>query len=126
MAMMFATNIPPIKGYRYERLVPDTIDIADYAESFVATLTATATGEYSRSSATGSMPLSCVSMIPARWNWGALADSLQSVLLLRDVTGSELNLNIDRVWIQALVDAMGSDRLWYSPLVGDAGGDGET
>lgn len=124
--MMFATNIPPIKGYRYERLVPDTIDIADYAESFVATLTATATGEYSRSSATGSMPLSCVSMIPARWNWGALADSLQSVLLLRDVTGSELNLNIDRVWIQALVDAMGSDRLWYSPLVGDAGGHGET
>jgi hypothetical protein len=120
----FNREVPDVElnlwsGRRYEQLVPDTLDIADRAALGIHAITGIADPEMD-------------------YEWYFLADFyrkppvlthtvdtincqykvMEALPLLRLITGSELNLQVDQRWMEVALQLIGPDGLAYWPVEG--------
>lgn len=115
-----APSVEPItyRGQSYNDLIPDTLDIAERAELAVHGLTGPLDPAYDYELywATKLMhnpPL----MYHDSSDWCGLK-FVESLALLRSVTGSDLNRQVDAAWMQVQLKSLGPDGLPYIPLEG--------
>jgi hypothetical protein len=112
--------IPPYAGTYYEDTVPDTLDIAERAKLGIHVLTSITDPDadyeifwlvdFSRNP-----PV----MLHDFNDWVTNCEGLMEALpLLRMATGSNLNDNVDPVWMTSLLRSIGPDGLVYIPLSG--------
>jgi hypothetical protein len=112
-------EMPAYEGERYERLVPDTLDVAERAGYGVRFLTNMADPEadyeiYFQITLDRNPPV-------MRHDWhGANVQPkfLEALPLLRTMTGSDLSSDVDRGWAEALLHMQGEDGFIYTPVVG--------
>ena len=112
-------EMPPYEGERYERMVPDTLDVADRADRAIRLVT--------------SMPDPDADYEIYQWvnldrnppvmrhdfNGGPVQPKfLEALPLLRHITGNRLNTEVDRVWMESVLRMQGEDGLLYMPVVG--------
>lgn len=113
-------EIPPYRGTRYEDRVPDTLDIAERAKLGMNCLTGITDPkadceiyfgvEFFRNPPVMSHDFS---------DWCQNVEGMmESLPLLRMATGSDLNSNVDRVWMESLLKSVGPDGLVYYPFNG--------
>jgi hypothetical protein len=113
-------EIPPYRGQRYMDNVPDTLDLAKRAKLAINALTSITDpsmdfevfwfGNFYRN------PPVLMHDFNDRVQ---LAKGLQEALpLLRSLTGSSLNDQVDPVWVTTLLKSIGPDGLIYIPLEG--------
>jgi len=115
-----AFEIEPPRGVHYEDRVPDTLDIAERAKLCINCLT-----EITDPSADYEIywfadfyrnpPV----MVHDYSDWCQNVEGMvESLALLRIASGSNLNSNVDRVWMETLLKSVGPDGLVYVPLNG--------
>jgi hypothetical protein len=113
-------EIPPYRGTRYEDRVPDTLDIAERAKLGINCLTGITDPkadceiyfgvEFFRNPPVMGHDFS---------DWCRNVEGMmESLPLLRIATGSDLNSNVDRIWMESLLKSVGPDGLVYYPLNG--------
>src|SRR5215467_3832004 len=113
-------DIPPYSGELYEDTVPDTLDLAERAKLALraATSITDPDAEYEIY-----MWVDFFRNPPVmRHDFSDLALVAEGIMegmpLLRLVTGSDLNSNIDQAWMNSLLKSIGPDGLYYMPLGG--------
>lgn len=110
-------RLPAYKGEQYEALVPDTLDLQERARLTIHSLTETTD------------PLADYELYPhVRFNsnppvmmhswWPLLAKHQEGVLLMRLISGSQQNLEVERRWMEVALKSQGPDGLIYTPLRG--------
>lgn len=112
-------ELPAYEGERYEAMVPDTLDIAERARLAVHGLTEPTN------------PLADYevywivffrtnppSMMQNCWQGHTVPKFMLAVSLMRIVSGSEQNLNIDLRWMEVALKSQGPDGLIYTPVRG--------
>jgi hypothetical protein len=113
-------EIPPYLGQRYEDRVPDTLDIAERGKLGVHVLTSITDPEadyeiFWYTNFFRDPPV----MRHDFSDWVQNVEGLQEALpLLRVATGSDLNGQVDPVWMSTLLKSVGPDGLVYLPLKG--------
>lgn len=113
-------DIPAYRGLSYEDRIPDTLDIASRAELAIHAMTAISDPKldaevYWFADFFRNPP----AMIHDFNDWVLVAEGLmEAVPLLRIVTGSRLNDNVDPVWMKVALQCIGEDGLFYNPLEG--------
>ena len=113
-----AFAMPPYTGERYEALVPDTLDIQERAGLAVNVLT-----EAVDPQADYEMYFSvAMNRNPALMchNGSSICQAkfMESLPLMRMVSGSELNPEVDQIWMEAALRNLGPDGMYYYPLGG--------
>jgi len=109
----------PYEGERYEATVPDTLDLAERARLAVNALTETTnpSADYelyntvSFSSNPPSMAMHC-------WYPTLLPKFMWALSMMRLMSGSEQNLQVDRSWLEVALKMQGPDGLIYAPIKG--------
>ena len=103
-------QIPALEGQRYERLVPDTLDIQERASLAIRRPTDPECDYdiYAQVDFFRNPPVM----------WHGVGDSCESkfmeaVLLLRIASGSDLNFQVEQGWMRAVLDSVGPDGLLY-------------
>ena len=110
-------DIPPYKGTSYESWIPDTLDLAERAELAINGLTG---------------PTDPEADYEAYWQvnffrnppimWHDIDDVqpkfMEALPLLRIITGSQYNNQVDFAWMTTLLRSIGPDGLIYMPLIG--------
>ena len=110
-------DIPPYKGTSYETWIPDTLDLAERAELAINGLTG---------------PTDPEADYEAYWQvnffrnppimWHDIDDVqpkfMEALPLLRIITGSQYNNQVDHAWMSTLLRSIGPDGLIYMPLIG--------
>lgn len=114
-----AATVPPYRGERYEALVPDTFDVAERARQVINPLTEATDAGADRE--IYFMGVFCVK--PALLCHGVSDANVQpkfqlTVPLLRMISGSEQNLQVEADWLTRLRRCIGPDGLFYLPLRG--------
>ncbi len=113
-------EIPPYRGASYEDTVPDTLDIAERARLGINCLTRITDPnadceiyffvDFHRNPPVMAHDFS---------DWCQNVEGmLESLPLLRIASGSDLNDNVDKVWMESLLKSIGPDGLVYYPLNG--------
>ncbi len=113
-------EIPPYRGERYEDSIPDTLDIAHRAELAINALTGItdADAEYEVYWQAELFRNPAV-MMHDHNDWVQSVEGFMEALpLLRVATGSDLNAQVDPVWMQVLLKSIGPDGLIYEILDG--------
>jgi hypothetical protein len=115
-----AFEIPPYSGRRYEDWVPDTLDIAERARLGVHCLTAITDPSADHEIFwTAHFDQNPPVMVHDFNDWVQNVEGmLESLPLLRMASGSDEGSNVDRVWMETLLKAVGPDGLIYVPLNG--------
>jgi len=114
-------EIPPYRGTSYEDTVPDTLDIAERAQLAIHCVTSIAdpradyeifqTAQFFRNP-----PVMVHDFNDSDFNGEGMIEGLP---LLRILTGSTLNEDVDRVWMETLLKCIGPDGLlYYLPFQG--------
>ena len=110
-------DIPPYKGTSYESWIPDTLDLAERADLAINGLTG---------------PTDPEADYEAYWQvnffrnppimWHDIDDVqpkfMEALPLLRIITGSQYNNQVDFAWMTTLLRSIGPDGLIYMPLIG--------
>ena len=115
-----AFEIPPYHGEQYEDRVPDTLDIAERAKLGINCLTGITDPEadheiYWYANFFRNPPV----MMHDYNDWCQNVEGLtESLPLLRIASGSDQNGNVDRFWMEALLQSVGPDGLIYYPFGG--------
>ncbi|MDD9985709.1 MAG: hypothetical protein OXQ31_05530 [Spirochaetaceae bacterium] len=114
-----AATVPPYRGERYEALVPDTFDVAERARQVINPLTEATDAGADRE--IYFMGVLCVK--PALLCHGVSDANVQpkfqlTVPLMRMISGSEQNLQVEADWLTRLRRCIGPDGLFYLPLRG--------
>ncbi|MFA5058880.1 MAG: hypothetical protein WC485_12255, partial [Opitutaceae bacterium] len=105
-------------GESYNDLVPDTLDIAERAELAVNGLTGPLDPAYDDELYFQARLIHNPPVMLHDWfDWYGLK-FCESLSLLRSVTGSTLNRDVDSVWLQVLLKSTGPDGLLYLPMEG--------
>jgi hypothetical protein len=113
-------EIPPYRGTRYEDQVPDTLDIAERSKLGINCLTGITDPNADReiywyADFFRNPPV----MLHDYNDWCLPVEGISEALpLLRIATGSDLNGDVDRVWMETLLKSIGPDGLYYVPLKG--------
>jgi hypothetical protein len=113
-------EIPPYRGQSYEDRIPDTLDIAEQAKLAIHAVTSIADpiaddeifwlADFSRNP-----PV----LVHNFNDWVQNQEGLMEALpLLRLATGSDLNAQVDPVWMSTTLKSIGPDGLFYYPLNG--------
>ena len=109
---------PPYTGERYEARVPDTLDLQERAALAVNVLTQSMDPEadyemHFTVDLNRNPPLMC-------HNGSSMCQSKfkESLPLMRIVSGSELNLEVDRSWMETALRSLAPDGTYYYPLRG--------
>ncbi len=111
-------QLPAYKGERYEVTVPDTLDLQERARLVIHAMTETTDplADYEPyyiinfRTNPPSMGHNC-------W-FHVLPKYLEGVLLMRLISGSEQNLDVERRWMEVALKSQGEDGLIYTPLQG--------
>ncbi len=117
-------EIPPYHGTSYEDTIPDTFDVAERAKLGINCLTGIADpdAEYEifwMADFFRNPPI----MYHDFSDWCQNVEGMiESLPLLRLATGSDLNNQVDRAWMETLLKSVGPDGLVYIPLNGRAWG----
>lgn len=114
-----AATVPPYRGKRYQALVPDTFDVAERARQVINPLTEATDAAADRE--IYFMGVFCVK--PALLCHGVSDANVQpkfqlTVPLMRMISGSEQNLQVEADWLTRLRRCIGPDGLFYLPLRG--------
>lgn len=115
-----AFDVPAYRGQSYEDTVPDSLDIAERAQLGINAVTRITDPDadyeiYMWVNAFHNPPI----MTHDFNDWCQLVEGIMEGLpLLRTATGSDLNADVDRAWMQALLKSVGPDGLVYVPLNG--------
>jgi len=112
-------EFPPYEGESYQALVPDTLDIAERADYAIHCLTNIVDPEadYEMWWA-GNLNRKPPVMYHSFHDLNIVGKFHEALPQLRTVTGSDLNLDVDQVWAEALLHMQGEDGLIYMPIVG--------
>ena len=108
--------IPPYQGERYEDLVPDTLDLAEMATLSLTCLTEATDPEWDYElywllDLFRNPPI----MLHDFSDWCQLK-FMESLPLLRIISGSEKNIQVDRAWTDMILKSIGPDGLFYMPM----------
>ena len=121
-------EIPPYRGARYEDRVPDTLDIAERAKLGINCLTGITDPKadyeiFWYANFFRNPPV----MVHDFSDWCQNVEGMmESLPLLRIASGSDLNSNVDRVWMETLLKSVGPDGLVYYPFKGTSLGPSES
>lgn len=111
-------QLPAYKGKRYEATVPDTLDLQERARLAIHAMTETTDSladyePYYLMYFRANPPL----MMHNWWSHN-LPKHQEAVLLMRLMSGSEQNLEVERRWMEVALKSQGEDGLIYIPLQG--------
>ena len=111
-------TMPGYDGNRYEVLTPDTLDLQERAALAINAMTSSTdpeadyeiywVGDFYRNPP----------VLIHNWNDIVQGKFLEALPLLRMVTGSDLSLDVDQAWAEALLRSIGPDGLYYIPTEG--------
>ena len=109
-------KIKPFTGERYEALVPDTLDLAERARLSVHGLTSPLDPNddydlYWTVNFKNTPPM--MAKLPAYHQLSLTSKFMEALPLMRLITGSELNSNVDPIWMNKILRMVGSDGLYY-------------
>ena len=112
-------ELPPYDGERYEALVPDTLDLQERARLAIHAMTEPTDPladhePYYLAYFRPNPPL----MKHNWWQGGTVAKFYEGVLLMRIISGSDQNLDVDRCWMETVLKSQGPDGLIYTPSQG--------
>ncbi|MFA5057087.1 MAG: hypothetical protein WC485_03155, partial [Opitutaceae bacterium] len=115
-----APSVEPIVygGQSYNDLIPGTLDIAERAELAINGLTGAADPACDYEIYFQAKLLHNPPVMFHDWNDWCAPKFWEALPLLRSVTGSNLNGNVDSVWTQAMLKMIGPDGLVYLPMEG--------
>ena len=111
-------EIPSYEGERYDDLIPDTLDVAEMAKLAIHGLTGPTDPEsdyelYFLVNFVRNPPV----MIHD-FGDGNQAKYMSPLVLNRLISGSDLNLHIERTLMEAYLKSIGPDGLYYKPMQG--------
>ena len=111
-------EVPPYRGERYEALVPDTLDLQERAALAINGLTGPTDPaadyeiyfivDFFQSPPVMTHDFSDVNVVKF----------MEALPLLRIITGSDLNSQVDRAWMESALRSIGPDGLHRTPLTG--------
>lgn len=111
-------NIPVYRGKRYEGIVPDTLDLQERAKLAVNGLTGptdpNADYEIYWWVRFGHNP----PVMSHDFNDHVQCKFLEALPLMRIISGSNLNLHIEKRWMEVALAMLGQDGMSYWPLIG--------
>lgn len=112
-------TLPPFKGEQYEASVPDTLDLAERARIAIHALTEVTNPEedfeiYNTNSFATNPP----SMEMHCWYPTLLPKFMWALSMMRTMSGSEQNTQVDQRWLEVALKMQGSDGLIYAPVKG--------
>ncbi len=112
-------RMPNVDGERYEVRVPDTLDLADRARIAINGLTETLDREHNHEQYflvryTADPPFMMHFCIG---DTGCTPKYAESLPMMRVMSGSDQNLNIEATFMSDLVDLLGEDGLYWVPRV---------
>lgn len=112
-------KLPPVNGKHYDATVPDTLELQDRAQLALHCMTETTDPEadYEPYYVTF-FNLDPPRMVHNSWHGSTLPKYIESVALMRVMTGSQQNADVDHRWVEATLKMQGSDGLLYSPAKG--------
>ena len=107
------------EGQRYEALVPDTLDVQERARLVIHCLTEATDPladyePYYMAHFRTNPPV----MVHSSWHGATLSKYLESVPLMRIVSGSDQNLHVEAKWMEVALKSQGPDGLIYTPTRG--------
>ena len=110
---------PPYEGERYEATVPDTLDLQERARLAVHNMTEATDPQadyepYYIILLRDNPPV----MLHTSWHGATLPMYPESVSLMRIMTGSQQNTEVDRRWMEVALKMQGPDGLVYTPIRG--------
>ncbi len=111
-------NIPAYEGESYSAIVPDTLDLQERAALAVNVLTSATDPEadyeqYVRVRFRQNPP-----MMQHDYSDQCLVKFMEALPLMRIITGSDLNTQVDRRWMEVALRRIGPDGIVYTPLRG--------
>ena len=109
----------PYRGERYDAMVPDTLDIQERARLAVHCMTEATDPSadyepYYVVHLRTNPPL----MVHSSWHGATLPKFMEAVPLMRIVSGSDQNLQVDEKWMEVALKSQGPDGLIYTPRRG--------
>ena len=112
-------DLPPYKGERYEADVPDTLELQERARLAIHCMTETTDPEadyepYYMVHFRDNPPM----MIHNSWHGSTLAKYMETVALMRIMSGSDQNSEVERRWMEVTLHMQGPDGLIYTPTKG--------
>ena len=111
-----AVALKPCEGETYTDSVPDTFDVAGRAELGINVLTrATNPAADYELYFEAKLARNPVTMDNS-WDDWCQGKFMEALPLLRTITGSRHNDNVDRVWQEVLLKSIGPDGLYYIPV----------
>ena len=111
-----AIPMKPHEGETYNDLIPDTLDIAERAELGINVLTRCTNPNADYELYFGvRFTQNPVAMVQ-NWDDWCQGKFMEALPLLRSVTGSSRNADVDRVWQKVVLKSIGPDGLYYIPL----------
>ena len=111
-------DVPPYRGERYEAMVPDTLDLQERAALAVNGLTGPtdplADYEMYFSVFFSRNP----PMMRHDWNYHCQIKFMESLPLMRTISGSDTKSEVDRAWMEMALHQLGPNGLAYTPVKG--------
>ena len=110
---------PPYLGEQYEATVPDTLDLQQRARLAIHALTEATDPladhePYYVAHFRTNPPV----MVHSSWHGATQAKFMEAVPLMRIVSGSDQNLQVDEKWMEVALKSQGPDGLIYTPTGG--------
>ena len=116
-----AVDYPPFGGRRYEMMIPDTLDLAERARLAIHGITECADPVYDYA-IFGWIGLPKNGRVIARHSYhgynGGQAKWMQNLALMRTMSGSDYNIDIDVKMMETMFHMLGEDGLYYIPIQG--------
>ncbi len=111
-------ELPAYRGRRYTRLVPDTLDLQERAALAVNGLTAPTDPAADYEIYWVIFPRAHPPMMQHDWNDHCQGKYMETLPLMRLASGSDLNLHVERRWMETILQMRGPDGLLYYPKQG--------
>jgi hypothetical protein len=110
-------TVPPVEGQSYEDTVPDTLDLADRAELAIQGITSMLdpTRDYYMYSEARFSRIPAVIRFTGNGSIVCAGKHLESLPLLRSMTGSTFNRDIDSRFMESMLHMTGKDGSIYIP-----------
>ena len=111
-------EVPAYEGTRYEALVPDTLDLQERAALAVNVLTRATDPDADYEQYFGVRFRHNPPMMQHNYSDQCQNKFMEALPLMRINTGSDLNSEVDRRWMEAALHRLGPDGIAYTPMRG--------
>ena len=105
-------KIPPYTGERYTVMAPDTLDLAERAKLAIHGVTAPTDPVVDHDTYSFTVLYRNPPMMYHAYDV-CIAKYYEALPLLRTMSGSTLNDNVDRIWMEGILKSIGPDGLFY-------------